>query len=164
MKFGSFTRLAGALALIAFASVNAAPPKEAESKPATKTEGKAEAKTDSKGEGKGKAKAKRDTYPLYGEVVAISSRMLTIKGGEGKEDRKYTITSDTKFVNGAKPATIDDVKPGKMVGGSVKKTDGDVKDHVLSINVGVKQDRKAPAAKGEAAKPAAESKSKGKKE
>ena len=68
MKFGSFTRLAGALALIAFASVNAAPPKEAESKPATKTEGKAEAKTDSKGEGKGK-RALQPFIPLTGQPL-----------------------------------------------------------------------------------------------
>ena len=155
MNIRSITRLASLLALLAAGTVNAAP-KEGEAKAAPKSEAKAAAK--------GEAKAKRDTYPFYGEVVAVSTRMLTIKGGEGKEDRKFTILADTKIHNGAKAATIADIKPGRKVGGSVKKTEGDVKDQLASINVGVKQDRAAPEKKGEAAKPAAESKTKGKKE
>ena len=157
MNVRSITRLASLLALLAVGTVYAAP-KEGDAKAGSKTEAKGEAK------GEGKAKTKRDTYPFYGEVVAVSARMLTIKGGEGKEDRKFTILADTKIHNDGKPATIADIKTGKMVGGSVKKTEGDVKDQLASINIGVKQDRSAPEKKGDAAKPSAESKTKGKKE
>lgn len=160
MKISSIIRLTGLLVVLVVGSASAAP-KEGEGK--AKSEAKAEAKS---GKGEGKGKARRDTYPLYGEVVAVSSRMLTIKGGEGKEDRKFTITGETKILNDEKEATLADVKVGKMVGGSVKAVDGDAKDVLLSINVGVKQDRSAPEKKGEGAKGGdeAKSKAKGKKE
>jgi hypothetical protein len=93
---------------------------------------------------KGKGKAKGNTYPLYGEVVAVTSKTLTIKGGEGKEDRKFSITAATKIHNDGKPATIEDVKVGKKVGGSVEKET----DKLLSLNVGAAQTPskgKAPA-------------------
>lgn len=155
MKLQSITCLTAMFALLAIGTVHAAP---------KESEPKAPAKSEAKSDAKGKAKAKRDTYPFYGEVVAVSSRMLTIKGGEGKEDRKFTILADTKIMNGSKPATLADIKVGKRVGGSVKKTEGDLKDQLASINVGVKQDRTAPAKKGEGAKPAEDAKTKGKKE
>ena len=86
-----------------------------------------------------KAKAKSDSYPLWGEVVAVTSRTLTIKGGEGKEDRKFTITAETKIHNDGKPATLEDIKVGRKVGGSVQKVvEGNPK--MLSINVGAAQE------------------------
>jgi hypothetical protein len=120
-----------------------------------------------KGEAKSDAKAapakadapKRDTYPLYGEVVSLTAKTLTIKGGVGKENRTYAITSETVFKNVNKdqkidkPATAADVKVGAWVGGLLKKTPGDADDVVVSINVGVKQKDEAEAKKAEAAKP-----------
>ena len=67
------------------------------------------------------AKPKKDTYPLYGEVVSITASTLTIKGGVDKPDRKYAITADTKIVNGDKDAKASDVKEGAWVGGLLKK-------------------------------------------
>ena len=84
-------------------------------------------------------KAKKDTYPLYGEVVAVTPKLLTIKGGKGKEDRKFDITADTKIVDGDKAATIADVKVGKKVGGNVKKSDSG-NPTLLKLNVGVSQE------------------------
>ncbi len=86
-------------------------------------------------------KAKKDTYPLYGEVVAVTPKLLTIKGGKGKEDRKFDITADTKIVDGDKAATIADVKVGKKVGGNVKKSDSG-NPTLLKLNVGVSQEAK----------------------
>lgn len=100
-----------------------------------------------------KAKAKSDSYPLWGEVVAVTSRTLTIKGGEGKEDRKFTITAETKIHNDGKPATLEDIKVGKKVGGSVQKVaEGNPK--MLSINVGAAQE--ASKSKKSAAKKTAD--------
>ena len=103
---------------------------------------------------------KKDTYPLYGEVVAISDTLLTIKGGKDKPDRKFDITKDTKFKNAKEAATIKDVKKGAWVGGLVKKSaDGKGNDSVLSVNVGVKQkedkkdDKKASTDKPAETKP-----------
>ena len=101
-------------------------------------------------------KPKKDTYPLYGEVVAVTPKLLTIKGGKGKEDRKFDITADTKIVDEDKPATVADIKVGKKVGGNVKKSGGSGNDTVLKINVGVKQEsakKKAEDTKAEDTKP-----------
>jgi hypothetical protein len=86
-------------------------------------------------------KAKQDTYPLYGKVVTITSRTLTVVRSDAAEaeQSKYTINASTEYVNGDKPATIEAVKVGSWVGGSLKKAEGDGNDVVLKINVGVKQ-------------------------
>jgi len=99
-----------------------------------------------------KGKATKDTYPLYGEVVAVTTRTLTIKGGEGKEDRKFTINAETRIHNDGKDATADAIKVGKKVGGLVKKTAGDGNDVMVSINVGVEQEKKPAAKKSEESK------------
>lgn len=105
-----------------------------------------------------KAKAKSDSYPLWGEVVAVTTRTLTIKGGEGKEDRKFTITAETKIHNDGKPATLEDIKVGRKVGGSVQKVaEGNPK--MLSINVGAAQE--ASKSKKAAAKKAGETEKSG---
>ncbi|MDB6139189.1 MAG: hypothetical protein JWO94_2261 [Verrucomicrobiaceae bacterium] len=87
-------------------------------------------------------KAKKDTYPLYGEVVAVTPKLLTTKGGKGKEDHKFDITADTKIVDGDKAATLADIKVGKKVGGYVKKAEGAGNPTLLKINVGVAQEAK----------------------
>jgi hypothetical protein len=94
-------------------------------------------------------KAKKDTYPLYGQVVAATSNLLTIKGGQGKEDRKYAITPETVVSKDEKPATLADVKPGQWVGGLLQKNlDGSSK--VLKLNLSVKQKEAKPAGKEKA--------------
>lgn len=86
-------------------------------------------------------KAKGDTYPLYGKVVAVTSRSLTIVRGESEEAKqsKYTLNSATQYVNGEKTATLEDVKVGNWVGGTLQKNAGDGNDIVLKLNVGAKQ-------------------------
>ena len=120
---------------------NAAPKKAAEEKTAA-----AEKAAD---------KPKKDTYPLYGEVVSLDKTTLVIKGGKETPDRKYAITKDTKFVSHpkggeSKDVTAADVKVGAWVGGLLKKaTSGS--DEVVSLNISVKQKE----AKTEATKPEA---------
>ena len=69
------------------------------------------------------AGAKRDHYPLIGEVVSISDTVLVLKAAKGKEDRKYAISAETKIVKDDKPATIKDATVGQRVTGSVHRTD-----------------------------------------
>jgi hypothetical protein len=122
-----------ALTLIALAlSSSQAAPKEGKEDPA-----KAGSTTPAKG-AKGKGKAKTGKMPFYGEVVAVTTRTLTLKGGEGKEDRKLSVGADTRIHNDEKPATAEDIKVGKKVGGSAEKSaDGSLK--ALTINVGAAQ-------------------------
>ncbi|MFZ4763901.1 MAG: hypothetical protein ACOYMN_03015 [Roseimicrobium sp.] len=83
-------------------------------------------------------KAKKNTYPLYGAVVSCNSRTLTIKGGEGKEDRKFTFTAETVITKDDKPAATEDVQEGQWVGGLVEKaTEGN--DKIVKLNLSVKQ-------------------------
>jgi hypothetical protein len=132
-------------------SADAAEPKGAATAPApapaTKTTPAAAAATETK--------PKRDTYPLYGEVISINASTLVIKGGVDKPNRTFVINKETEIVDGEKAAKVSDVKTGHWVGGLVKKTDkGD--DELLKLNIDVKQkEAKAPEAKAKEAAPAA---------
>jgi hypothetical protein len=66
--------------------------------------------------------AKPMHLPLKGMVLAITTRTLTVKGGEGKEDRKFTINKDTQIVKGEAAATVADVKVGQTITGSYLKS------------------------------------------
>ena len=141
-----------ALSLVLALPGLAAPKKTDE--PAEKPAAKSEAKPS------GDAKAKKNTYPLYGQVVTATSRTLTIKGGEGKEDRKYTLNAETVITKADKPATSEDIKEGQWVGGLLEKaTDGN--DKVVKLNLSVKQKAAKPAAKeGESTKTESKTKKK----
>ena len=111
-------------------ALNAADPKKETSPEASKSAAK-----------KGESKTKQGTYPLYGKVVAITSRTLTIVRSDAAdaEQSKYAINASVEYVDGDKPATIDSVKVGSWVGGTLKKAQGDGNDTVVKLNVGVKQ-------------------------
>lgn len=128
-------------------SADAAEQKGAAAAPATKTTPAAAAATETK--------PKKDTYPLYGEVISINASTLVIKGGVDKPNRTFAINKETEIVDGEKAAKVSDVKAGHWVGGLVKKTaKGD--DELLKLNIDVKQkEAKAPEAKTKEAAPAA---------
>jgi uncharacterized protein YcfJ len=119
-------------------------------------ETKKAAESTKKTEAKAEEKPKKDTYPLYGQVVSVTTKTLTIKGGEGKEDRKYSITADTEIVDGDKAAKAADVKEGAWVGGLLKKATGSGNDTIVKLNVGVKQKEAKAESKTEAPKKKAE--------
>lgn len=113
---------------------------------------------------KGEPKAKSGTYPLYGKVVAITSRTLTIVRSDSPEaeESKYNLNSAVEYVNGDKPATFEDVKVGAWVGGTLKKAEGEGNDSVIKLNIGVKQKmtKKASKAPKKKAAPKADTKKK----
>ncbi len=88
-----------------------------------------------------KADAKKDHYPLYGELVAITDTLLTIKGGKDKPDRMFDITKDTKITKDDKPATVKDAKIGQWVGGYIHNApEGDkTNDDLVHLNLSAKQ-------------------------
>lgn len=120
-----------------FAADAKKPAKEAE-KPAAKEKEKPAEKEE--------GAVKKTTYPLYGQVVSVNNSTLTIKGGEGKEDRKFSVNADTILMKGDKPATIEDIKEGQWVGGSIDKA-AEGHDKVLKLNLNVKQKAAKPEAK-----------------
>ncbi len=141
----SLPALASVLAIIFSLGVSQAAPK----KPAASEDAKPAA--DAKAE---KPATTRNTYPLYGVVVAVSPRVLTIKGGVDKPDRKYTINTETTFNNAGKAATIDDVVVGKKVGGLIEKSETG-NDKIIKINVGVSQEATPKKPKADASKKSA---------
>jgi len=94
-----------------------------------------------------KEDAKKDHYPLYGQVVSITGSLLTIKGGEGKPDRKFDITKETAIKKDDKAATVKDAKEGQWVGGYVKKSGGKGNDELVSLNLSAKQKEAKPEEK-----------------
>lgn len=93
-----------------------------------------------------KTDAKKDHYPLYGQLVSITDTLLTVKGGEGKPDRKFDITKETKITKDGKSATAKDAKDGQWVGGYVKKAEGKGNDSLVSLNLSAKQKEAKPEA------------------
>ena len=111
-------------------------------------------------------KAKQDTYPLYAKVVTVTSRTLTVVRSDAAdaEQTKYTINASTEYVDGEKVVTIDAVKVGSWVGGTLKKAEGEGNDTVVKLNVGVKQKTAKKASKAPKKKTDAKSDSKKKSE
>ncbi len=73
-----------------------------------------------------KEKQDKMHLPLKGTVLSVSPRVLTLKGAEGKEPRKFGITKDSVILKGDKPAGLDEVKAGMDVTGSfVREGDKD---------------------------------------
>ena len=117
-KFGKLalaTMLAIAVAGVTF-------PVKAEDKPAA--------------EKKEAPKPKRDTVPFHGKITAADKDSISIG------DRKFNVTSASKFKKDGKPATLEDAKVGEKVGGVAKK-DGD-KLNIVTLNIGEK-----PVAEGD---------------
>src|SRR4051794_33699483 len=101
-----------------------------------------------------KEEAKAMHLPLKGTVTAITTRTLTLKGGEGKEDRKFTINKETQFVSGEAAATVADVKVGQAVTGSyLKNADGTGTLMKLQISPKPAENKKKGDAKGADANP-----------
>lgn len=80
---------------------------------------------------------KTDHLPLYGEIVSITDKLLTVKGGKDKPNREFVIDAETKITKDEKPATVKDAKEGQWVGGSYKK--GEKENVLLSLNLSAKQ-------------------------
>lgn len=98
---------------------------------------------------KDEAAPKKNTYPLYGQVISADASTLTIKGGEGKEPRKFSVNSTTVVMKGDQPATIEDIKEGQWIGGKIEKS-AEGNDKVLKLNLEVKQKEAKTEAKTEA--------------
>ena len=89
--------------------------------------------------------------PLKGTVVAITPYLLTLKGGKGKEDRKFTITKSTKILKGEINALTDDVRLEQIVTGSyVRNAKGVDTLTMLQIAPKPPTPKKKPAPKPEA--------------
>lgn len=111
---------------------------KAPAKAAEKTAAKEKSVEKEKPAEKAEAPAKKNTYPLYGQVISANASTLTIKGGEGKEERKFSVNSATVIMKGDQPATIEDIKEGQWIGGLLAKSE-EGNDKVLKLNLEVKQ-------------------------
>lgn len=103
---------------------------------------------------------KPEHLPLYGEVVSITDKLLTIKGGVLKPNREYVITAETKITKDDKPAAVKDVTVGHWVGGSYAKQEKENVLHSLNLSVKQKEEKKADDKKVEEKKPDAQPKKK----
>jgi hypothetical protein len=86
-----------------------------------------------------KEETKKDHYPLYGQLLSLTDTELTVKGGEGKPDRKFEINKDTTIKKDGKAATAKDAVTGQWVSGYVKKSATGGTDSLESVNLSPKQ-------------------------
>ncbi len=93
----------------------------------------------------GKKDAKAKFRPFRGTIKTIdkSAKVITL---DGEKAQTFQITSETKINKDKKPAILDDLATGDVVGGRARET-GDGKWDALTINVSNKP-VKEPANKG----------------
>jgi hypothetical protein len=84
-----------------------------------------------------KSEGKPKQMPFRGKVNAVDKTAKTVTL-EGKEkNRTFQITSETKITKDGKPAVMDDVLVGQIVGGLAKETAAG-KLEVVTLNIGAK--------------------------
>lgn len=81
--------------------------------------------------------AKRETYPFRGVVASVDATARTVTL-EGKGSRRViAILPDTRLIRAGNPATLEDVKAGEKVGGTLRKS-GEGREVALLFRVGDK--------------------------
>lgn len=80
---------------------------------------------------------KRETYPFRGVVASIdtTARTVTLEGRGTR--RVISVLPETRLLRGDAPATLDDVKAGEKVGGTLRKNP-DGRETALLLRVGDK--------------------------
>jgi len=138
MKLTSLLILASLASLLASAAAEAPSP-DKNTSPGSPAAASSQVKSTS-------SDARRDHYPLRGELVSVSPTLLVLKGGKAKPERRFEITSETKITKDDHPATVSDAKEGQQVTGYVHKNDKG-NPRIVSLNLSPKQKEKADAAK-----------------
>ena len=84
-----------------------------------------------------KSEGKQKQMPFRGKVSAVdkTAKSVTLEGKE--KSRTFQITSTTKITKDGKPAVMDDVLVGQIVGGLAKETAAG-KLEVVTLNIGAK--------------------------
>ncbi|MDB6030382.1 MAG: hypothetical protein JWM16_720 [Verrucomicrobiales bacterium] len=80
------------------------------------------------------AAKKQRPVPFSGSVVAVDKTAKTITIGKNKL-RVFQITGETKINKDKKPATLDQIVVGEMVGGSYREN-ADGKLEIVTLNAG----------------------------
>lgn len=90
--------------------------------------------------------AKRETYPFRGVVASVDATARTVTL-EGKGSRRViAILPDTRLIRAGNPATLEDVKAGEKVGGTLKKS-GEGREVALLFRVGDKPEESSATGK-----------------
>ena len=128
MKKFSTILLIGLL-LPLFGSFAAAPPATGPVKPNQSPE---PPKSDKKGRG----------LPFHGNVAAIDKSAKTITM-EGKKQRVFHLTAETKINKDKKPVTLSALTPGDYVGGYAREA-ADGKLELVTLNIGTATSKNKP--------------------
>lgn len=84
---------------------------------------------------------KRQTYPFRGKVATIDTTARTVTL-EGKTSRRViTVTDDTRLIRDGSATTLDSLKAGEAVGGTLRKSP-EGQEVATLIRVGTKPDAK----------------------
>ena len=86
--------------------------------------------------------AKAKLVPFQGKVSAVDKIEKCIKLAGKEKDRVFYLTSKTKMIKAGKPATLDDVVVGELVGGQAQMS-VDGKAEIMSLRIGPKPEGKA---------------------
>lgn len=90
---------------------------------------------------------KRETYPFRGTVGSVDPEGMTLVL-EGRQNRRVVqLTKQTRIEKDGAPATVESVKSGDAVGGTLRKT-ADGKEEALLVRVGPKSE--PPGSDGDA--------------
>lgn len=83
------------------------------------------------------AKPRKGALPFHGKVSAVDTTAMTVTVGS----LVINVTPKTKITNAGKPATLEDLKVGEMIGGAYKKDDAG-KLTATAIHIGAAKKQK----------------------
>lgn len=84
-----------------------------------------------------KSEAKTKYMPFRGKISAVDKSAKTITLAGKTKSRTFLLKDDTRIHNDGKPAVIDDVQPGALVGGRARATATGEWELVV-LNLGIK--------------------------
>ncbi len=96
---------------------------------------------------------KRTTYPFRGVIATVdaNARTVTLTGRTAR--RVIAVLPETRFTRDGGPASLDDLKSGEAVGGTLRKT-SEGREEALLIRIGARPDTRSTP--GSAAAPTRE--------
>lgn len=85
----------------------------------------------------GNRTTKRDTYPFRGKVASFDATTQSLKLEGKTSQRTVHVTPLTRLTKHGHPALVEDLKPGEVVGGTLRKN-AEGHEEALLIRIGPK--------------------------
>lgn len=92
--------------------------------------------------------AKRQTYPFRGKIATVDAATMTVTLEGRTTRRRILVNPDTRLMRDGNPTTLETLKPGETVGGTLRKTP-EGQEIATLVRVGARPDAAAGSIPGD---------------